>query len=88
MECYALAAFRSRHAVIRFDDLLQNSGIRTYIVSTPHSISMGCGLSVRFPCDDLTTAMELFRKNPESNFIGFYRMEHCNGKIQLTAVRL
>ena len=88
MECYALAAFRSRQSVIRFDDALQLAGIHTQIVTTPHAISMGCGLSVRFACQRLPLAMEIYKAHPENNFIGFYIAELIDGKIRITPTRV
>ena len=88
MECYALAAFRSRQSVIRFDDVLQAAGVRTQIVTTPHAVSMGCGLSVRFACERIPLALDLYRQHPENNFVGFYTVETTDGKIHITPVRV
>jgi len=88
MECYALAAFRSRQSVLRFDDALQKAGIITQIVTTPHAVSMGCGLSVRFSCEKLNQAKEIFRRKPVENLIGFFAVERINGKIHIAPVRV
>lgn len=88
MECYALAAFRSRQSVIRFDDALQKAGIITQIVTTPHAVSMGCGLSVRFSCDKLDQAKEIYTRKPVENLIGFFAVEWSSGKIHITPVRV
>ena len=88
MECYALAAFRSRQSVIRFDDALQNAGIHTQIVTTPHAVSMGCGLSVRFACSHLPAAEKIYKEDPQDNFIGFYTAELIAGKIHITPYRV
>lgn len=88
MERYALAAFRSRQSVMRFDDALQSIGIYTQIVSTPQTISMGCGLSVRLEQDDLPLAIEIYQKQPDRNLIGFYNVLVINGRIQIIPVRV
>lgn len=88
MECYALAAFRSRQSVIRFDDALQQAGIATQIVTTPHAVSMGCGLSVRFSCERLKQAKDLWQRRPMENLIGFFKVEWMNGKIHITPERV
>ena len=88
MECYALAAFRSRQSVIRFDDALQSAGIRTQIVTTPHAVSMGCGLSVRFACSRIEQAVQTYKEDPLENFIGFYTAELVDGKIRISPYRV
>jgi len=88
MECYALAAFRSRQSVMRFDEVLQKAGIRTQIVTTPHAVSMGCGLSVRFACSRLPFAARLYNEEPQDNFIGFYVAELSDGKIRISPYRV
>ena len=43
MESYALAAFRSRQAVLRFEEELRHAGVPTRVVTTPRAVSLGCG---------------------------------------------
>ena len=88
MECYALAAFRSRQSVIRFEDALQAEGIHTQVVTTPHAVSMGCGLSVRFACERLSLAAKIYQNRPENNFIGFYIATIEDGKIRISPARV
>lgn len=47
-ERFGIAAFRSRQQVTAFAQALHRAGLRASIVSTPRSIAVGCGLSVRF----------------------------------------
>lgn len=88
MECYAIAAFRSRQSVMRFDDALQRAGIHTQIITTPHAVSMGCGLAVRFACSRLPLVVRLYNENPQDNFIGFYVAELSEGKIRISPYRV
>ena len=52
-DVYGVAAFRSRQQVLRFESALRQRGVPTGVVTTPRDISMGCGLSVRFPMERL-----------------------------------
>lgn len=88
MEIYAVAAFRSRQAVLRFDDEMRKVGIDTHIITTPRSISMGCGLSVRFDRKQLSSAIEIYREHPSQNLIGFYIAEDIDGRVNVSSVRL
>lgn len=72
-ETFALAAFRSRQQVFRFDSALRRHGIQASIISTPREIQVGCGLSLQFDLKDAPKAMEIFRRNNPGNLIGFYR---------------
>ena len=51
-EVYGIAAFRSRQQVLRFEDVLRREGVNVRIVTTPRTVAMGCGLSVRFALED------------------------------------
>ena len=48
-EAYGVAAFRSRQNVLWFEQVLRRHGVPVSVISTPRNISMGCGLSLRFP---------------------------------------
>ena len=88
METYGIAAFRSRQSVLRFEELLRAGGIHTQIVSTPRAIAMGCGLSVRFDRRAMQSAMDLYRRHPMENLIGFYVAAQSEGKIDIRALRV
>ncbi|MBQ4639821.1 MAG: DUF3343 domain-containing protein [Clostridia bacterium] len=72
-ETFALAAFRSRQQVFRFDSALRRNGIAATIISTPREIQVGCGLSIQLDMKDAQKAMEVYRRNNPGNLIGFYR---------------
>ena len=87
MESYGIAAFRSRQAVLRFDDQMRIAGLITHIITTPRAVSMGCGLSVRFDRCAMPIAMELQRSHPSPSFIGFYIAQRQDDKVRVTPVR-
>ena len=88
MEMFALAAYRSRQAVLRFDEELNRAGVQTMIVTTPQAVALGCGLSVRFDWEDTSTAIQVYQMRPDSNLIGFYIVHTDNGRIQVSPVRV
>ena len=87
MESYGIAAFRSRQAVLRFDDQMRRAGLITHIITTPRAVSMGCGLSVRIDRSAMPIAMELQRSHPSPSFIGFYIAQRQDDKVRVTPVR-
>ena len=88
MDQYGIAAFRSRQAVLRFDEALRRAGIETQVVTTPRAVSMGCGLSVRFDAQALPGALAVYQSHPLPNLIGFYTARESDGRIQVTRARL
>lgn len=87
MDSYGIAAFRSRQAVLRFDDLMRKAGLITHIITTPRAVSMGCGLSVRFDRSAMPIAMELQRSHPSPSFIGFYNATWQDDRVRVSPVR-
>ena len=88
-EVYGIAAFRSRQQVMAFEQLLTRAGIPASIVSTPRSISVGCGLSVRFELRDAKVAWEVYRAARPGNLIGFFRVRYDGrGRVEVTPMGL
>ena len=81
-EVYGVAAFRSRQQVLRFESLLRRQGIPAGVVTTPREISMGCGLSVRFPIGYLREVRALAAASA-GNLIGVYRVEFDGGRARV-----
>lgn len=75
-ETYGIAAFRSRQQVMAFQQALARAGVPSSIVSTPRSISVGCGLSVRFELRDARDVCDIYRMTRAGNLIGFYRVQY------------
>lgn len=83
-DVYGVAAFRSRQQVLRFEAALRRQGVPTQVVTTPRDVSMGCGLSVRFPMEYLGAVRRaLLTENP-GNLIGLYRAEYDGGRLRVT----
>ena len=70
---FAVAAFRSRQQTLRFEAVLRRMGVPAQVVSTPRDISMGCGLSVRFPMEYIAQARGVLKVMNPAALIGLYR---------------
>ncbi len=85
-DVYGVAAFRSRQQVLRFEAALRRQGVPAQVVTTPRDISVGCGLSVRFPMERLQDVRRtLLIENP-GNLIGVYRAEYDGGRLRVRPV--
>ena len=85
-DLYGVAAFRSRQQVLRFESALRQRGIPTQIVTTPRDISMGCGLSVRFPMERLGEVRRTLLASNPGNLIGLYRAEYDGQRLRVSPV--
>ena len=83
-DVYGVAAFRSRQQVLRFEAVLRRMGAPVQVVSTPRSVSMGCGLSVRFPMEYLTQVRGALAASGPGNLIGLYRAEYDGHRLRVT----
>ena len=79
-EVFAIASFRSRQQVMKFEGALRRAGIRVEVITTPRDVSVGCGLSIRFELADRGRVMEVYRALSPSNLIGFYQVERNDGQ--------
>ena len=82
-DIYGVAAFRSRQQVLRFEAALRRQGIPARVVTTPRDIAMGCGLSVRFPMEDLPDVRRALLAQNASNLIGLYRAEYDGTRLRV-----
>ena len=83
-EAYGVAAFRSRQHVMRFEQILRRYGVPVSVISTPRDISMGCGLSVRFPLNRAPDVRRALREINTNNLIGLYRAEYDGARLRVT----
>ena len=83
-DVYGVAAFRSRQQVLRFEDALRRRGVPTQVVTTPRDVSMGCGLSVRFPMEYLGEVRRAAATSNPGNLIGLYRAEYDGARLRVT----
>ena len=82
-EVYGIAAFRSRQQVLRFEDVLRREGVNVRIVTTPRTVAMGCGLSVRFALEDAERVRAALRRANPGTLIGVYRVEQAGGRVNV-----
>ena len=86
-EAYGVAAFRSRQQVLWFEQVLRRYGVPVSVISTPRSISMGCGLSIRFPLERATEVRRALLEVNTSNLIGLYRCDYDGARLRVTPLR-
>ena len=86
-DIYGVAAFRSRQQVLRFEAALNRQGIPVKVVTTPRDISMGCGLSARFPLDRAAEVRQAAKLANASNLIGLYRAEYDGARLRVSPLR-
>ena len=86
-DAYGVAAFRSRQQVLWFESALRRRGVPVSVISTPRDISMGCGLSVRFPLSRLDDVRQALRGFNTGNLIGLYRAEYDGRRLRVTPLR-
>ncbi len=82
-EVFLIVSFRSRQQVMYLDKMLKKQNIKTEIMTTPKSISMGCGLSVKLPLSYLSQAKNIVHTASLTNLIGFYKGERQNGRLSV-----
>ena len=61
MEDYCIAAFRQTGDAIKALSVLNNRQLSPAIMPTPRSVSVSCGMSVRFRPQDLETVCEILQ---------------------------
>ena len=86
-EAYGVAAFRSRQNVLWFEQVLRRHGVPVSVISTPRDISMGCGLSVRFPLGRAADVRRALHEVNTSNLIGLYRADYDGNRLRVTPLR-
>jgi len=69
---YYIFSFRSRVESMNFFDDLKSDGIFARLVSTPRSISIGCGLSVKIPPCVLEKAQIILSRCTYKTLLGLY----------------
>ena len=82
-EQFGIASFRSRQQVMGFQRALRRAGVPAEIITTPRSVSVGCGLSVRFELGDAGDVYDVYHVAKPGNLIGFYRVNRADGRTQV-----
>ncbi len=78
-ESFAIASFRSRQQVLKFESFLRREGVRVSVITTPRDVAVGCGLSVRFELEDASRVRDAYRRLRPTNLIGFYQVTRVEG---------
>lgn len=82
-ERFGVAAFRGRQQVMQFERALRRAGVPAGIITTPGSIALGCGLSVRFDLKDARDVFDVYQLSRPGNLIGFYEALNTRGHTQV-----
>ena len=69
---YYIFAFRSRHESMNFFDCITSHSVLGKIISTPRSISVGCGLSIKVAVRDIDRTLEILGESEYSTFLGLF----------------
>ncbi|MBR2860325.1 MAG: DUF3343 domain-containing protein [Clostridia bacterium] len=83
MEEFIIAVFSSRTQVTYFNKVLTTAGIKSEIISTPREILIGCGLSVKFPKQNMEAVGQIYNDLMPSSFVGFYFVEYNNFRYRV-----
>lgn len=67
-----LAVFKSRNHTMKFYQSLKDKRIPCQILNTPRQLSLGCGLSVRFPATNVSQALSLLRALNLYSYAGMF----------------
>lgn len=86
-DAYGVAAFRSRQQVLWFEAVLRRLSVPVEVISTPRDISMGCGLSVRFPLARAGEVRQALKGFNTSNLIGLYRADYDGTRLSIAPLR-
>lgn len=62
---------------------LRQEGIGASVISTPGSVAVGCGLSVRFDGEDLPKVRRIIRQTHYETLIGLYLVDTTSGRARL-----
>lgn len=87
-EQFGIASFRSRQQVMQLERALKRAGVPASIITTPRSVSVGCGLSVRFEMRDAQDVYDVYRLARPGNLIGFYQVQRQDGRTKVRPMGL
>lgn len=79
---FIIASFRSRTQAAKFENLLKRNKIPCTLINTPREISVGCGVSVKFPEGYMNSVKRLLQTIDPQSYAGLFRINDLNyGKI-------
>ena len=71
---YVIAVYRSRNVSMQAYNFLLRNRIVAALVSTPRSINVGCGLSVKFAYSNLSAVSNVLSQG--ETFVGFFLVKN------------
>ncbi len=71
---YAIAVFRSRNDTLHFANFLSSNGLMTAVINTPKEAGQACGISVKFPIENLTSVKAILAKKNIQSFVGLFKI--------------
>jgi hypothetical protein len=81
-----IVSFDSTHHAIRSEKIFIENNIKVSTLPTPREISSSCGISVRFPEEDLKNIKNLLESN-EVLYNGIFKVERLdNGKKEIKKI--
>jgi hypothetical protein len=84
-ESFVIIAFRSRQHALHFSQILKISNCPAQLISTPKEISLGCGLSLRFPANLISKVMQLYGRYSQP-IIGFYHVQRTGNRSHIRRI--
>lgn len=85
IEEYGLIALRSRQHAIHLNDMLKASGYPVQLMSTPREISVGCGLSIRFPIGLMHEIMLMYERY-RYPITGIYHIKRRGNRMEIIRI--
>ena len=73
---YCIAVFKSRSQAIDCKGALCAAGIAAQLISTPSSLNIGCGLSVKFPTAAYMRAKSIISRAGYTAFYGYMNLQN------------
>ncbi len=81
---YVIAVYRSRNITMQAYNFLTQHGIVAALISTPRSVNVGCGLSVKFAADILPRVRNTLSRG--ETFVGFFIVKNTMSGTVITSI--
>lgn len=79
---FVIVVYRSRNVTMQAYNFVTRRGITASVVSTPRSVNVGCGLSLKMPRQALDVVGETLEKG--ETFVGFFLVQNTARGMLLT----
>ncbi len=81
---YVIAVYRSRAITMQAYNYLISHGANAALVSTPRSVNVGCGLSVKFAASLLQVVRATLSRG--ETFVGFFLVKNTMSGTIITSI--